>query len=118
MREAKTVKLAVSTDQPSASITEPELSTSTADEDERRPRDQDDSENEMPNYSSSDDDEFDPQQILDDWVTGLRLYEPKMLSVLLSLTFQKRFQVKATHAALESAWITGFNEIDSMLLQR
>ena len=48
--------------------------------------------------------------IFDDWVTGLNLYDRKILSVMLSVTLQKRFGIKATRAALESAWITGFNE--------
>ena len=34
----------------------------------------------------------------------------KIFSVLLMETLQKRFNIKAIAAALEAAWITGFNE--------
>ena len=47
------------------------------------------------------DEEFVPQDIFDDWVTGLN-------SVMLSVTLQKRFSIKATCAVFESAWIRGF----------
>ena len=50
------------------------------------------------------------QDVLDDWVTSLCLYDRKMLAVMFSLTLQKRFKLTATAAALESAWVTGFNE--------
>ena len=33
-----------------------------------------------------------------------------MLAVLLTETLQKRFNIKSTAAALEAAWVTGFNE--------
>ena len=67
-----------------------------------------DSENERPDYSSSEE-EFDSQDALDDWVTSLCLYDRKMLAVMFSLTLQKHFKLTATAAALESAWVTGFN---------
>jgi len=107
MREAKLMKISTSISTASTSADQP-LSTA-ADNPEVSPSYVSDSENERPDYSSSDE-EFEPQQIFDEWVTGLSLYDQKMLSVMLSVTLQKRFSIKATRAALESAWITGFNE--------
>ena len=50
------------------------------------------------------------KNVFDDRVLTLPLESRKMLSVLLMETFRKRFQMKITAAALEAAWITGFNE--------
>ena len=44
------------------------------------------------------------------WVVSLPLSGRKMLAVMLMETVQKRLNVKSTAAALEAAWITGFNE--------
>lgn len=68
-----------------------------------RPGDHEDS-------SSDSEGEFDPQLAFDNWIVGLSLLDRKTLSVLLMETLQKRFNIKATAAALEAAWITGFNE--------
>ena len=46
----------------------------------------------------------------DHWVVILPLYNRKMLAVMLMETLQKRIKVGSTQAALEAAWITGFNE--------
>ena len=98
----------------SASVSTPSMPPTSSssvmpDDQESTPRSDVDSENERPDYSSSED-EFDPQTVFDDWVSSLRLYDRKMLAVLLSITLQKRFNLNSTSAALESAWITGFNE--------
>ena len=87
-------------------------STSAAsepDEDESRPIPCIDSENERPDYSSSEE-EFDPQAVFDDWVSSLCLHDRKMLAVMLFMTLQKRLKFTKLSSALESAWITGFNE--------
>lgn len=74
------------------------------------------SENERYRSDSSSDDDDSPfdeekaQVIFDDWVLSLPLNGRKMLAVMLMETVQKRFHVKSTAAALEAAWITGFNE--------
>jgi len=65
--------------------------------------------------SSSDEDvsDFDSEKaqgIFDDWVVSLPLQSRKMLAVMLMETLQKRTNIKSTAAALEAAWITGFNE--------
>ena len=130
MRELKKAKLDASAS--SSASASPSASTlsatcsggqqpaeSSGNEDER-PRN-DDSENERPGddseHSSDTEDEFDLQQAFDDWIVSLKLVDRKILSVLLSQTLQKRFNIKATAAALESAWITGFNEKTAVLLQ-
>lgn len=59
--------------------------------------------------SPSFDDEM-AQAIFDDWVVSLPLSDCKMLAVLLMETVQKRFNIKSGAAALEAAWMTGFNE--------
>ena len=74
------------------------------------------SENERPESgddttcTSDSDSEFDSQTVFDDWVVSLSLLDRKMLAVLLTETLQKRFNIKSTAAALEAAWVTGFNE--------
>ena len=96
----------------SASTPAPEPSTPTpvVEEEECEPESSG-SENERPGTDSgSDDEDFDPQVAFDNWIVSLRLSDRKMLSVLLMETLQKRFKIKATAAALEAAWITGFNE--------
>ena len=50
------------------------------------------------------------QKAFDDWVFSLPLVDRKMLAVLIMETIQKRTPLKSTAAALEAAWITGFNE--------
>ena len=50
------------------------------------------------------------QKVFDDWVISLPLVDRKMLAVLIMETIQKRTPLKSTAAALEAAWITGFNE--------
>ena len=65
-----------SVSEPSTSAA-PEPSTSTApsenDDEDRPTRTDADCENERPDYSSSEE-EFDPQDFFDDWVTSLRLH--------------------------------------------
>lgn len=96
----------------SASTSAPVLSSTTpvVTEEDGVPESSD-SENERPGTDSDvDDEDFDPQVAFDNWIVSLRLSDRKMLSVLLMETLQKRFNIKATAAALEAAWITGFNE--------
>ena len=47
---------------------------------------------------------------LDDWILSLPSFDRKMLAVLVTHTLQIRSKMKRTAAALEAAWITGFNE--------
>ena len=74
------------------------------------------SENERGASGSSSDEyvsDFDSEKvqgIFDDWVASLPLQSCKMLAVMLMETLQKRTNIKSTAAALEAAWITGFNE--------
>ena len=72
------------------------------------------SENERDDCSDgSDDSYFDNEKAqakFDDWVVSLPLYDQKMLAVMLMETLQKRMKIGSTQAALEAAWITGFNE--------
>lgn len=119
MRVIKRAKLDASVSSPasastsSATCSAGQQPAESSDSENERPRN-DDSENERPRddgeHSSDEEDEFDAQQAFDDWIVSLKLIDRKMLSVLLTNTLQKRFNIKATAAALESAWITGFNE--------
>ena len=72
------------------------------------------SENERdPSGLSDDDSDFDDkkaQGVFDDWVVSLPLNSRRMLAVMLMETLQKRFKIGSTAAALEAAWMTGFNE--------
>ena len=43
-------------------------------------------------------------------VVSLPLQSRKILAVMLMETLQKRMNIKSTAAALEAAWVTGFNE--------
>ena len=72
------------------------------------------SENERdPSGSSDDESDFDDEKaqgVFDEWVVSLPLNSRRMLSVMLMETLQKRFKIGSTAAALEAAWMTGFNK--------
>ena len=105
---------------PGSSSSDPRSSTTSqhgdhsANEDENGEHSESENERDLSDSSSDDDDSpFDDkmaQDIFDDWVVSLPLTGRKMLAVMLMETVQKRFNVKSTAAALEAAWITGFNE--------
>ena len=104
---------AASTSGADPTLSQQPAAASTSDADEENSSG---SENERPESgddttcTSDSDSEFDSQTVFDDWVVSLSLLDRKMLAVLLTETLQKRFNIKSTAAALEAAWVTGFNE--------
>ena len=72
--------------------------------------DVDRSEEEHDDGSSSSDEEFDPQDIFDEWMVSLRLDQRQMLAVLLMESFKQRQKMRVTDAARESGSIAGFNK--------
>ena len=99
--------------EPTPSSSDPTSSATVPSDDEGSVHSE--SENERDGLESSDEDvpDFDSenaQDVFDDWVVSLPLQDRKMLAVMLMETLQKRTALKSTAAALEAAWITGFNE--------
>ena len=67
----------------------------------------------MGSESSDEESDFNDQKaqdIFDDWVTSLPVFQRKTLAVLLFHSFRVRQQMSITGAAQESASITGYNE--------
>lgn len=105
---------------PGTSLSDPRSSLNSqhgdrsVDKEENSEHSESENERDLSGSSSNDaDSPFDnnmAQDIFDDWVVSLPLTERKMLAVMLMETVQKRFNIKSTAAALEAAWITGFNE--------
>ena len=92
---------------------DPDPSEVSSDEEHGRNSDSENDRDASDGSSDEDASEFDSEKAqakFDDWVVSLPLYDRKMLAVLLAETLPKRMKIKSTQAALESAWITGFNE--------
>ena len=59
---------------------------------------------------SSSEEEFNSQEIFDDWMVSLRLDQRKMLAVILMESFKGRQKMNVKDAAQEAGSIVGFNE--------
>ena len=58
----------------------------------------------------SSDEEFSPQDYLDDWILSLCLDQRKMLAVILMESYKKCMKLNAKDAATETGSVVGFNE--------